>query len=43
MERLNFANVLITTRLLPHFSCDNVAAMKSCILHELKCETEGEF
>ena len=43
MERSNFANILITTRLLPYFSDDNVAAMKSCIFGELKCQNEKEF
>ena len=43
MGRSNFANVLITTRLLPYFNNDNVAAMKSCIFGELKCANEKEF
>ena len=43
MERSNFANILITTRLLPYFNDDNVAAMKSCIFSELKCQNEKEF
>ena len=43
MERSNFANVLITTRLIPYFNSDNVAAMKSCIFVELGCTNEAEF
>ena len=43
MERSNFANILITTRLLPYFNSDNVLAMKSCIFGELGCANEREF
>ena len=43
MDRSNFANVLITTRLLPYFNFDNVATIKSCILEELGCQDDKEF
>ena len=43
MERSNFANVLVTTRLLQYFNSDNVAVIKSCILAELGCENDKEF
>ena len=35
--------MLITTRLLPHFSAKNVDAMKSCIFHQFGCTNEVEF
>ena len=43
MERSNFANVLITTRLLPHFTTDNMEAIKSCIFQQLQCNSEPQF
>ena len=43
MERSNFANVLIATRLLPHFTAENIVTMKSCIFAQFGCETETQF
>ena len=43
MERSTFANVLIATRLLPHFNADSIAAIKSCIFKQFNCSNEAEF
>ena len=43
MDRSKFSNIIATTRLLPHFSKQNIAIVKSCILEQLQCENETQF
>ena len=43
MERSNFANVLLTTRVLPYLSSENLEQIKSCIVAEFGCKNEAEF
>ena len=43
MDRSKFANILITTRLLPHFTSENIEMMKSCIFEQFRCANESQF
>ena len=43
MDQTRLSNVLSTTRLLPHFSQENVDIMKLCIFEQLGCQSESEF
>ena len=40
---LKLCNIIATTRVLTHFSSDNVAMIKSCIFEQLGCENESDF
>ena len=43
MNRSALSNIIATTRLLPHFSSENLALLKSCIFDEVKCDNEKDF
>ena len=43
MDRSRLSNVISVTRLLPHFSRENVDTMKSCIFEQLECDNESQF
>ena len=43
MDRSKFSNIIATTRLLPHFSRNNITALKLCIFEQLGCENESQF
>ena len=43
MDRSRLSNIISVARVLPHFSTENLAVMKSCIFEQLECENEGEF
>ena len=43
MDRSRLSNIISVTRLLPHFSPENVDVMKSCIFEQLECENESQF
>ena len=43
MLRSKFSNIIATSRLLPHFSTENISVIKSCILEQLGCENESQF
>ena len=43
MERSSLSNIISATRLLPHFSSQNINLMKSCIFEQLGCENESQF
>ena len=43
MDRSRLSNIVSVTRLLPHFSSENVDVMKSCVFEQLGCENEGQF
>ena len=43
MDRTKVSNILATTRLLAHFSTDNIQVMKSFICEQITGENECEF
>ena len=43
MDRGPLSNILAATRLLPHFSQQNLHEMKSCIFEQLGCKNEYDF
>ena len=43
MDRSRLSSMISVTRLLPHFSPENVDVMKSCIFEQLECDNETQF
>ena len=43
METSKLGNVIATTRLLPYFTSENVAVMRSCIVKQLGFNNESQF
>ena len=43
MDQSRLSNIIAVTRLLPHFSPENVDVMKSCIFEQFECENESQF
>ena len=43
MDRSKYSNIIATTRLLPHFSSQNINKFKSCIFEQLGCKNESQF
>ena len=43
MNHSKTSNLLITTRVLPHFNRENLTRIKSCIFEQLGCTNESQF
>ena len=43
MDSSKFCNIIATTRLLPHFSPQNITSIKSCVFSQLGCQNEAQF
>ena len=43
MDRSKFSNILANTRLLKHFSQENVEVIKEYIFDQLGCQNESDF